>query len=121
MLTRSDAPPFPWVGVPSATVPSDLVSEGPDPGAFSASAPGTFGNLENNSLVGPHRVNVDMGLTRSFRLAGAHQVRFRAEVFNVFNRVQLNTPVSALNRPNFGLITSAADPRIIQLTLKYTF
>ena len=35
--------------------------------------------------------------------------------------VQLNTPVSALNSPNFGLITSAADPRIIQLALKYTF
>jgi len=30
-------------------------------------------------------------------------------------------PVSALNSPNFGLITSAADPRIIQLALKYTF
>jgi hypothetical protein len=92
-----------------------------NPAAFSAPAPGTFGDLENNSLVGPHRVNIDMGLTRSFRLAGAHQVQFRAEVFNVFNRVQLNTPVSALNSPNFGLITSAADPRIIQLALKYTF
>ena len=68
-----------------------------------------------------HRVNVDMGLTRSFPLAGAHQVQFRAEVFNVFNRVQLNVPVSALNSLNFGLSTSAADPRIIQLALKYTF
>jgi hypothetical protein len=92
-----------------------------NPAAFSAPAPGTFGDLENNSLVGPHRVNVDMGLTRSFSVAGVHQVQFRAEVFNVFNRVQLNTPVSALNSPNFGLITSAADPRIIQLALKYTF
>src|SRR5687767_13317807 len=53
--------------------------------------------------------------------SGAHQVEFGAEVFNVFNRVQLNVPVSALKSPNFGLITSAADPRIIQLALKYTF
>jgi hypothetical protein len=39
----------------------------------------------------------------------------------VLNRVQLNNPVSALNNGNFGLITSAGDPRIIQLALKYTF
>jgi hypothetical protein len=39
----------------------------------------------------------------------------------VLNRVNLGTPVLALNSPNFGLITSAADPRIIQLALKYTF
>jgi hypothetical protein len=39
----------------------------------------------------------------------------------VFNRVNLGTPVSTLNSPNFGLITTAADARIIQLALKYTF
>jgi len=92
-----------------------------NPAAFSAPAAGTFGSLENNSLVGPHRVNVDVGLTRSFRIGGERQVQFRAEIFNVLNRVQLNNPVSALNSPNFGLITSAADPRIVQLALKYTF
>ena len=36
-------------------------------------------------------------------------MQFRAEAFNVFNRVQLSNPVSALNSPNFGLITSASD------------
>ena len=93
-----------------------------NPAAFVAPAPGTFGNLENNSLIGPGRVNLDIGLTRGFPLAGgAHQIQFRAEVFNVLNRVHLNIPVSALNNGNFGLITSAADPRIIQLALKYTF
>jgi len=92
-----------------------------DPGAFRAPAAGTYGDLVNNSLVGPSRFNVDMGLTRSFRIGGAQQIQFRAEAFNVLNRVHLNNPVSALNNPNFGLITSAADPRIIQLALKYTF
>jgi hypothetical protein len=48
-------------------------------------------------------------------------VQFRAEIFNVLNRVQLNNPLSALNSPNFGLITSAVDPRIVQLALKYMF
>jgi hypothetical protein len=89
--------------------------------AFRAPAAGTHGDPVNNSLVGPNRFNVDMGLTRSFRIGGQRQVQFRAEVFNVLNRVHINNPVSALNNPNFGLITSAGDPRIIQLALKYTF
>jgi carboxypeptidase family protein len=89
--------------------------------AFRAPASGAFGNLVNNSLIGPGRFNIDMGLVRSFRIAGERQVQFRAEAFNVFNRVNLSIPVSALNSPNFGLITSAADARIIQLALKYTF
>jgi hypothetical protein len=91
------------------------------PAAFQAPAAGQFGNLKNNSLIGPGRFNVDMGLTRSFRVGGERQIQFRAEVFNVFNRVQLSNPVSALNNGNFGLITSAGDPRIIQLALKYVF
>ena len=73
------------------------------------------------ALVGPRRFNVDMGLTRSFRIGGERRIQFRAEGFNVLNRVNLSNPVSALNNPNFGLITSAGDPRIMQLALKYTF
>jgi hypothetical protein len=92
-----------------------------NPAAFAAPAAGTYGNHENNSLVGPGRFNVDVGLTRSFGVGGARQIQFRAEAFNVFNRVHLNTPVSALNNGNFGRITSAGDPRIVQLALKYTF
>ena len=38
--------------------------------AFRAPAAGTFGDLENNSLVGPSRFNVDIGVTRSFRVGG---------------------------------------------------
>jgi hypothetical protein len=89
--------------------------------AFRAPGPGAFGNLANNSLIGPGRFNVDMGLVRGFRIGGERQVQFRAEAFNLFNRVNLSNPVSALNSPNFGLITSAGDARIVQLALKYTF
>jgi hypothetical protein len=89
--------------------------------AFRAPGAGAFGNLENNSLIGPGRFNVDMGIVRSFRMGGERAIQVRAEAFNVFNRVNLSTPVSTLNSPNFGLITAAADPRIIQLALKYTF
>jgi len=91
------------------------------PAAFAAPAPGTFGNLERNSLVGPRRFNVDMGVSRSFRFGGKQQMQFRGEVFNLLNRAHYDDPVSSLNSGNFGQIISAGDPRIIQLALKYTF
>ena len=65
--------------------------------------------------------NVDMGVTRSFRVSGQRALQFRAELFNVLNSVQKGDPVATLNSPNFGLITTAADPRIVQLAVKFTF
>jgi hypothetical protein len=59
---------------------------------------------------------------RSFRVGGERQIQFRLEAFNVLNRVQLGLPVSSLNAPNFGVITSTAgEARILQLALKYVF
>ena len=92
-----------------------------DPTAFRAPGPGEFGTLERNSLVGPARFNIDMGVVRSLPLGGERRLQFRAEAFNVLNTLQHNDPVSVLNNGNFGLITSAADARVIQLALKYTF
>ena len=52
-------------------------------------------------------------------------VQFRAEFFNVFNRVNFGLPVTAVNGGGFGSITSthanAGDPRIIQFGLKFVF
>jgi len=93
-----------------------------NPAAFRAPAPGGYGNTEVFSLAGPRWFNVDMGLTRSFRVGGERQMQFRAEVFNLLNRVHKDVPVFLLNSPDFGLITSTAgDPRILQLALKYVF
>ena len=36
-----------------------------NPAAFSAPAPGTYGNVPINSFIGPKAFNVDMGVTRS--------------------------------------------------------
>ena len=62
-----------------------------------------------------------MGLVRSVPIGGRREVQFRAEAFNVFNLVRLNQPASAQNASTFGLITSADDPRILQLALKLVF
>jgi len=48
-------------------------------------------------------------------------MQFRAEFFNVFNNVNFNSPGATVGTTNFGRITSARDPRILQMTLKLLF
>jgi hypothetical protein len=48
-------------------------------------------------------------------------VQFRAEFFNLFNNVNFNAPNSNVSSAQFGRITSALDPRIIQFGLKLLF
>ena len=92
-----------------------------NPAAFSFPAAGTYGNVPINAFIGPGAFNVDMGITRSFRMRGQQALQLRAELFNVLNTVQKGDPVATLNSPNFGRITVAADPRIVQLAVKFTF
>ena len=48
-------------------------------------------------------------------------MEFRAEFFNVFNHAQFFNPGGDINSSNFGLVTSARDPRIGQMALKLQF
>ena len=47
------------------------------------------------------------------------KVQFRAEFFNMFNNVNFSNPGGTLGNPNFGRITSASEPRILQLSMKF--
>jgi hypothetical protein len=90
--------------------------------AFAQPADGQFGNMRVNNLVGPGSIRIDMGLTRTFQLRERQTFEFRAEAFNLPNHVNLNNPAStALSNPNFGVITTVQDPRILQFALKYAF
>ena len=93
---------------------------------FTQPAPGTFGNTGKGSLRGPQYFNWDMGLMKNFKMTERFNWQFRAEFFNVFNRVNLDDPASSnggasLSSSGFGQITSAHDPRVGQLALKFIF
>ena len=45
----------------------------------------------------------------------------RWEAFNAINHVNYNNPTTALNSANFGRILGAADPRIMQVSMKIHF
>ncbi|MGA3105455.1 MAG: TonB-dependent receptor [Terriglobales bacterium] len=61
-----------------------------NPGAYSQPTGLTFGDSGRNSLIGPGRLNFDMGLFKHFKIRESMGVEFRAEAFNVFNHPQWN-------------------------------
>ena len=100
-----------------------------DTSVFSVPGPGTWGNEPHNDVRGPGRDNWNISLFKNFLFNEEHGTRlqFRAEFFNVWNHPQwvgdtLNGGISTnYGASNFGAVTSAYDPRTIQLALKLSF
>jgi hypothetical protein len=65
-----------------------------NPAAFATPLPGTYGNMERNSLHGPNFNQVDMVVSKHF--GGARNFEFRAEVFNLFNTANFSNPNATL-------------------------
>lgn len=99
-------------------------------------APGTFGNLGNNSLVGPGSIIINAALIRAFPIREHQTLEIRAEAFNLFNLVNLYPPQRSIIVPGFGQPSASAyatgtglgafsiavyDHRIMQFALKYVF
>lgn len=89
--------------------------------AFVTNATGTFGTSGKNILRGPRYFNTDVGVTKRTSITETIRVEFRGELFNIFNNVNFTSPNSNRSSPQFGQITSALDPRIIQFGLKLVF
>jgi hypothetical protein len=70
-------------------------------------------------------LNENLSVTRSFPIREAIRMEFRAEAFNVLNRVRFGTGSTQIQNPNFGHLTSSGDllnsPRQLQLALKLYF
>jgi len=89
--------------------------------AFTTPATGTYSSLKPFTIVNPSRLTNDLALTRNLRLAGSRGIQLRWEIFNVLNHTNFNAPTASLNSGNFGKITTAQDPRIMQFALKFDF
>ena len=90
--------------------------------AFAIPAPFTFGNAGRNILTGPGLVNVDVGVSRRFRVTERFAVTLEAQAFNVANNTHFDLPERYADEPaNFGRIFSAKPPRQVQLGLRVDF
>ncbi len=101
----------------------EMVNEFFDTSLFGPNVEGTFGNSGKNILRGPKSFNLDFGLLKKTNLTERTSLQFRAEFFNLFNNVNFGQPDHSFGDGpgSFGVITSAADPRIIQFALKILF
>jgi hypothetical protein len=88
---------------------------------FAANAIGTIGSARRGQLRAPGDWNLDYSLFKNFQLAEHKRLQLRAEAFNVFNHANLGAPGTTVNSPSFGVISTAADPRIMQLALRLSF
>ena len=71
-----------------------------NPAAFATPKPGTFGNLERNSLHGPNFYQTDLVVAKRIELGGAPTIELRLEVFNIFNTLNLAYDSIAATLPN---------------------
>ena len=89
--------------------------------AFVAPPPGRFGNSPRLSFHNPGLANVDFMIGKRVFAGHGMSALFRAELFNLFNHTNFSEVDNSLTSPGFGTITAAADPRIVQLGLKFLF
>ncbi|HEX5283390.1 MAG TPA: carboxypeptidase regulatory-like domain-containing protein [Bryocella sp.] len=90
--------------------------------AFKQNAPGTFGNSPRDFLRNPNYLNFDAGVQRVFPIWREATFRFRVEAFNAINTPHFSQPgTNQSSASTFGKITSAGDPRILQLSGRIQF
>ena len=79
------------------------------------------GTLSRNAFRGPGYASMDLGVFKDFVIRESLKVQFRAEAFNLFNRVNLFNPIGDMGSPQFGQSNAAFPAREIQLGLKILF
>ena len=98
-----------------------------DPMAFQLPPAGTYGNVGRNTIIGPGMALVDLSMVKQVPVFGGRLLEFRAEAFNLLNRVNFARPnASVFNAAgrvgSAGRITSTSTPaRQIQLGLRLSF
>src|SRR5688500_6209997 len=81
----------------------------------------TVGNATRHPVRGPGYHNVDLAISRRRPLTGRSSLEVRAEAFNLVNHPAFANPNGFLGSASFGSISSAGDPRVVQLAVKYVF
>ncbi len=100
---------------------ADQIQRWFDPTAFVQNGPGTFGNTGIGFLRGPGTWNIDLAAQKQFRFTETQRLEFRASFYNALNHANLGNPNTTQLQANFGRITTASTPRVIEFGLRYAF
>ena len=90
---------------------------------------GNIGNEPNNVIQLPGITNWNLALFKNFHINGSRTFQYRIEAYNVLNTLQYNSadtgarfdPQGNQVNANFGTANGARNPRIIQMSVRFTF
>ena len=99
------------------------VSEWFDTSCFSQPQGFVFGNagVAEGDIYGPRYLSWDMSFGKAVHLAESTQLQFQAQFFNIFNRVNYQTPNTTYGSGSFGVISGDFLPRQGQLGMVLSF
>lgn len=101
-----------------------------DPTTVARPAQGTIGNAPKDVFRKPGFANWDISLFKNIPIRSeARLLQYRMEMYNAFNHTQFNTVDSTARfdasgkqvNGTFGQVTSTRTPRVIQMSLRFTF
>jgi len=89
--------------------------------AFATADQFTIGSASRNPVRGPSYGDVDVAVMRRLAFGGQRAIELRLEMFNLLNRANFGAPAAQFGPASFGTITTALDPRVMQLAAKIWF
>src|SRR5262249_39520386 len=100
---------------------SDFINGILSPTLFTAPALGKQGNLGRNVIRGPGFAQVDLSISKTFKIGERVTATLRGDAYNALNRVNLSNPSMDLNSVNFGKSTGQSTARLGQVGLRVRF
>ena len=92
-----------------------------NPNYFAPEPLGQFGNVPPEFFSGPGILNTDLALIKDTKIYESVNLQLRVEAFNVFNHAQFGGPDGTFTDSQFGYVTSANPPRLMQGGVKVVF
>src|SRR5262249_50141531 len=89
--------------------------------AFSAPAPGTFGNAGRNTIIGPGTSALNLGLTKNINVGQTRGLSIQVLAPNVLNTLQFASIDTVVNSPTFGQVTAIRPMRRVQILTRFRF
>ncbi len=93
-----------------------------NPAAFTTAPANTFGNAPRTitDVRTPPQQNVDLSISKNFRLGGTRYAQFRIEVVNLLNRVTTSGIATTAGSGTFGQISGQSGfMRLTQFSFRY--
>jgi len=85
--------------------------------AFVTPPAGTpYGNAQFDMLFGPKYINTDLSALKSFAIYRECNLQFRADIFNVFNNVNMNAPNGTKSSTASCVLLDTASPQQVAAT-----